>query len=80
MVMIIRSRKNLEISCTKGVILTDQDKLFAAGKNNQIDIMKSECYFSISLSQWTWFGDQVAIQISGLCPSSNRSRRDIEFL
>jgi len=34
MVMIIRSRKNLEISCTKGVILDNQDKLFAAGKNN----------------------------------------------
>ena len=57
MVMIIRGRKNLEISCTKGVILDNQDKLFAAGKNSQIDIMKNESFFSISLSQWTWFGD-----------------------
>lgn len=30
----------------------------------------------MSLSQFTWFGDQVGIQISGMCPSANRSKRD----
>lgn len=42
--------------------------------------LSNETFFSVSLSQITWFGDHVAIQITGMCPSANRSKADIEQL
>ena len=39
-----------------------------------------ESFFSVSLSQITWFGDHVAIQITGMCPAANRSKEDMDYL
>ena len=39
-----------------------------------------ESFFSISLSQITWFGDHVAIQVTGMCPAANRSKEDMDYL
>ena len=60
-VAIVKSRPNLEISSTKGVLIS----------NASAPLIESG-YFCISLSQISWFGDQVGIQISGICPISNR--------
>lgn len=39
-----------------------------------------ESYFSIGVSLLTWFGDEVAIQISGKCPAANRDKQDLQIL
>ena len=36
-------------------------------------------YFSIGLAFKTWFAQEVAVQISGLCPSANKVAETDEF-
>jgi len=79
LVHIIRGKTNLEISSTKGVIMPGciEEQMV---RHFVHSVSHSEHYFSISISQITWFGDQVAIQLSGICPWVNRSQTQINEL
>ena len=70
----VRQRPNLEVSIIRGIIDHDNPKIDLKYLNS------FESYFSIGVSLVTWFGDDLALQISGMCPNTNRDERDIKFM
>lgn len=73
-------RPNLETAFLKGVVQQNDNALETQFINTQLSPTTFQTYFSIGLSQLSWFGDQIGIMISGICPSSNRSPSDVDYI